>query len=99
MSRASADLMDLLHGLVASSLREELERAAEAAAQPQTILVEGKEAPNPAYAPMNPQLIDKALKFLKDNCITAPASNKPASDLAGVLQDLDLDEEAARLRH
>lgn len=89
MSRAGSDLMDLLHGLVAESLKDELIRAREAR----------DEEGNPV--PINPQLIDKALKFLKDNAITAPAGNKPVNDLADQLAglDLDLDEEAAALRH
>jgi hypothetical protein len=49
--------------------------------------------------PINPQLLDKAMKFLKDNAITAPANNKPMSDLASQLGDLDLDDEAMRVAH
>ena len=86
MSRASSDLLDLIHGLVASSLKDELERAASAV----------DEQGNPL--PINPQLIDKALKFLKDNQITAPASNKPLNNLAETLGNLDLDETAANIR-
>lgn len=100
MSRANADLMDLLHGLAASALVDELKRGMEAAAQPRTIIDENDaEVPNPAYVPLNPQLIDKALKMLKDNCITAPASNKPLNDLASQLADLDFDDPAVSLRH
>ena len=99
MSRANADLMDLLHGLACEALVEELKRARERAAQPRTIIVEDEEVPNPAYEPMNPQLIDKALKMLKDNCITAPASNRPANDLASELADLDFDDPSVSLRH
>lgn len=89
MSRAGSDLMDLLHGLVAESLKDELIRARNAV----------DDDGNPV--PINPQLIDKALKFLKDNAITAPAGNKPVNDLADQLAglDLDMDEEAAALRH
>lgn len=89
MSRAGSDLMDLLHGLVATSLSDELKRAAERAALPKT---------HEDYAPLNPQLIDKALKFLKDNGIDAPKSNPKVDALAGVLTDLDLDDEATLLR-
>lgn len=97
MSRAGSDLMDMLHGLAATALVDELKRGMEAAAQPRNILNdEGAEVPNPAYAPMNPQLIDKALKMLKDNCITAPAGNKPLNDLAQQLNDLDLDDVSLR---
>jgi hypothetical protein len=77
--------MDLLHGLVATSLTEELQRAAERAALP-------KDDPN--YAPLNPQLIDKCLKFLKDNGIDAPKSNKKVDTLAIELGQLDLDDVA-----
>lgn len=90
MSRAGSDIMDMLHGLVATGLTEELERAITAAALPKD---------NPGYAPINPQLIDKALKFLKDNGVDAPRANKKVDALAGVLTDLDLDTEAAALRH
>ncbi|HEY0623183.1 MAG TPA: hypothetical protein VGD28_08925 [Sphingomonas sp.] len=48
--------------------------------------------------PINPQLIDKALKFLKDNQITAPASNKPMNNLAETLGALDIDEAAQEFR-
>lgn len=87
MSRATSDVLDLLHGLVAGALKDELVRAVAAAAR----------AEDPV--PLNPQLIDKALKFLKDNSITAPLGNKPVNDLAATLADLDLDDEAASLRH
>lgn len=82
--------MDMLHGLVATGLTEELERAIAAAALPKD---------NPGYAPINPQLIDKALKFLKDNGVDAPRANKKVDTLAATLGDLNLDEEAAALRH
>lgn len=85
MSRANSDLMDSLHGLLMGSLRDELRRSAERAALPRE---------HEDYAPLNPQLIDKALKALKDNGIDAPASNKAVEDLAGTLKDLDLDEVA-----
>ncbi|WP_422663736.1 hypothetical protein [Sphingomonas sp.] len=86
MSRASADLLDLLHGLAAESLVDELVRARAAR----------DEDGNPV--PINPQLIDKALKFLKDNQITAPASNKPMNNLAETLGALDIDEAAQEFR-
>lgn len=91
MSRANADLMDMIHGLVAGALKDELVRAAELAAHPDPELRQ----------PINPQLIDKALKFLKDNAITAPLGNKPVDDLSETLAglDVDLDDEASSLRH
>ena len=88
MSRAGSDLMDALHGLVATGLTEELQRAIALASDPDP----------DKRQPINPQLIDKALKFLKDNHIDAPAANAKVDKLAGVLTDLDLDETAA-LRH
>jgi len=78
--------MDMLHGMVADGLRQELERAANAK----------DEDGNPV--PINPQLFDKAMKFLKDNGMDAAKSSPKVDALAGVLTDLDLDQEAA-LRH
>lgn len=88
MTRANAGLMDMLHGLVAEGLRDELLRAMELANDPDL----------DKRQPINPQLIDKALKFLKDNSITAPLGNKPVNDLAAQLSDLDLEDEAISLR-
>jgi len=79
--------MDMLHGLVATGLTQELERA---------IMLANDSDPD-KRVPINPQLIDKALKFLKDNGIDAPRANPKVDALAGVLTDLDLDAEAARL--
>ena len=79
MSRANSDIMDMLHGMVADGLKQELERAMKAT----------DELGNPL--PMNPQLFDKAMKFLKDNGIDAPKQNAKVDSLAGVLADLDLD--------
>src|SRR3546814_593112 len=88
MSRAGSDLLDLIHSLVASTLKDELLRAAERAALPKD---------NEDYAPINPQLLDKAMKFLKDNGVDAPKGNQKVDDLAATLGDLDLDDEAMRL--
>lgn len=88
MTRAGSDILDMLHSLVATGLTEELQRAITAAAET-----------NPEKrVPINPQLIDKALKFLKDNGVDAPRANKKVDALAGVLTDLDLDAEASALR-
>ncbi len=89
MSRATSDLLDMLHGMVAGSLVDEI-KAAHALANHED---EDKRQP------INPQLLDKAMKFLKDNAITAPASNKPMSDLSSLLDDIDVDEEAMRVAH
>jgi len=92
MARASSDAMDRLHASVAILLTEELKRAKVAAEQPRTIFVAEKgEQPNPAFSPLNPQLLDKVLKFLKDNGIDSPAKNAAINGLAMVLDDLDLD--------
>lgn len=86
MSRASADPMDMLHGLVADGLKQELERA----------MYARDEDGNPV--PINPQLLDKAMKFLKDNGIDAPKSSPKVDALAAQLADLDLDEVAVENR-
>jgi hypothetical protein len=88
MSRANTDLMDAIHGMVASALKDELVRAMKAAVGPEPV-------------PINPQLIDKAMKFLKDNGIDAPKANPKVDALAatlGALPDLDMDAEAVRLQ-
>ncbi|TAE75107.1 MAG: hypothetical protein EAZ84_09840 [Verrucomicrobia bacterium] len=89
MSRATEELMDMLHQLTAKTLLDEIQAAVSAT----------DEDGNPI--PVNPQLIDKALKMLKDNHITAPATNKPLNTLADELMslDVDLDREAANVRH
>lgn len=92
MSRASSDLMDMIHGLVASGLKDELERA---------FALASDEDPEKRQ-PVNPQLIDKAMKFLKDNGIDAPKASPKVDALAGTLAkltDLDLDETAHNIRH
>jgi hypothetical protein len=86
MSRATSDILDALHGLVAGALVDELKAAIERSNDPE----------NPQ--PVNPQLIDKALKFLKDNSITAPQGNKPLQNLSDELSMLDLDEDELQLR-
>lgn len=85
MSRAGSDLMDMIHGLVADGLSQELQRAMSAT----------DEFGNPV--PINPQLLDKAMKFLKDNGIDAPRANAKVDSLAHVLADLNLDETAASM--
>lgn len=87
MSRASSDLMDMLHGLVADGLKQELERAMSAR----------DEDDNPV--PLNPQLLDKAMKFLKDNGIDAPKSSPKVDALASQLAGLDIDLDDAAVEH
>lgn len=98
MSRASEDLLDLIHKLAATALKDEIERAIERASKPRTVEGEGGPVPNPDYAPVNPQLIDKALKFLKDNGVDAPAKSERVDALAQQLSELNLDDEAIELR-
>lgn len=86
--RASEALLDLLHGLAADALKDELERAIKRAnANPD----------DPSFA-INPQLIDKVLKFLAQNGVNAPASAPKVDALAAKLADLDLDQ-VALARH
>ncbi|MBF7012547.1 hypothetical protein QUC32_23140 [Novosphingobium resinovorum] len=89
MSRASGDVLDMLHALVAGSLSDELARAAQRAALPRD---------DENYAPLNPQLIDKALKFLKDNGVDAPAKSARVDTLAATLGELDLDDVGHEIR-
>lgn len=89
MSRATNDLLDAIHGMLAGALKDELDRAMNARDE------EGN------AVPINPQLLDKVMKFLKDNDVTAPASNKPLNALADTLAglDVDIEDEAVALRH
>jgi hypothetical protein len=87
MSRATSDALDAIHGLLAGALADELKAAIDLS----------KHDDEDKRQPINPQLLDKAMKFLKDNAITAPANNKPLHDLASTLGDLDLDNEAMRV--
>lgn len=81
MSRALESQLDALHGLVCGVLGEELERALSAARDPE----------NPV--PINPQLIDKVLKFLAQNGVDAPKASPRVDRLAMQLADLDLEAE------
>ncbi|MCR5870669.1 MULTISPECIES: hypothetical protein [unclassified Sphingomonas] len=97
MSRAAASELDALHALAARTLADELKRASAAAREPRTIRSpDGKaKIPNPAYQALNPQLIDKVLKFLKDNGIDSPARGSAVSNLAEALRDLDVGDMAS----
>lgn len=86
MTRASDALLDAIHGLVADGLKQEIERAMNAR----------DEDGNPV--PINPQLLDKAMKFLKDNGIDAPKSSPKVDSLALRLAELDLDDIADEQR-
>ncbi|QOC54119.1 hypothetical protein [Caulobacter vibrioides] len=84
--RASESALDALHGLLAGVLKEELEAAIKASRS-------GGE-------PVNPQLLDKVMKFLAQNGVDTPQAAPRVDALAGTLQDLDLDKERmTRPRH
>jgi hypothetical protein len=89
VSRASNDLLDAIHGMLAGALKDELDRAMNARDE------------DGSAVPINPQLLDKVMKFLKDNDVTAPASNKPLNALADTLSalDVDIEDEVVALRH
>ena len=84
--RASEDVLDALHGLVAGSLKDELTEARNKRD------AQGKPVPIPA------SLILAAMKFLKDNGIDAPAKSPRLSGLASELANIDLEEAAQRLQ-
>lgn len=82
MTRGTEAQLDALHGLLTGALQEELEAAMEAA----------RRTENPI--PINPQLLDKVMKFLIANGVSAPKSSPKIDALARTLEDLDLDAEA-----
>lgn len=79
--RATEDALDALHGLLAGALYDEL-----GAAIARSRAVEDPE-------PINPQLLDKVMKFLKDNGVASPKGSPKVDRLAAQLEDLDLDAE------
>lgn len=83
MSRATEKAMDDLHSALAKLLTNELERASNRAES---------NPDDPAYA-ISPQLLSQAIKWLKDNNVSAPAGSKRVENLAAQLADLDLDDE------
>lgn len=83
--RASESQLDLLHGLLAGALKDELMRAIEARDEDGNRL------------PINPQLLDKVMKFLTQNGVDAPASAPRVDALANTLSLLDVDMEAHAL--
>lgn len=85
--RASAEALDSLHALLAGALKDELTAALELAKDPDP----------EKRRPVNPQLIDKVLKFLKDNGIDTPAKSARVTNLAEQLAAVDLEQEAALL--
>lgn len=89
MSRALETALDALHAMASDTLATELKRA----------LTRAQASPEDPSCAVNPQLIDKVLKFLKDNGVTAPASSPRVDALAQELKDLDLDQVAIERRH
>ena len=81
--RASEGELDTLHRLVALLISNELDRAN----------IRANQNPDDPAKAISPQLISQALKFLKDNGVSAPAGSKVVEDLAAQLTDLDLDAE------
>jgi hypothetical protein len=81
--RASEGELDTMHRLVALLISNELDRAN----------IRANQNPNDPSFAISPQLISQALKFLKDNGVSAPAGSKVVEDLAAQLTDLDLDAE------
>lgn len=91
MSRATEHQLDALHGLLAGALKDELAAAIERSRD--WVDDEGKPQRG---EPINPQLLDKVMKFLGQNGVDSPAQSERKDALAGVLKDLDLDAEAQR---
>lgn len=85
--RASEALLDLLHGMAATALKDELERAVKRA----------RGSPDDPDMAVPPQLLDKVLKFLAQNGINAPASSPKVDALASKLAELDLGDDDLRL--
>lgn len=88
--RALEAVLDQLHGLVAEALVTELRQHMELLEAP---VPDGGEP----YA-IPPQFLDKVLKFLAQNGVTAPATTPRVDALAQRLADLDLDD-VARPQH
>lgn len=97
MSRATSSAVDALHGLVAASMTEELERAIARAQAP--AMIDDPENPrqkirNPNHAPLSAQFMSVVIKFLKDNGIDAPTSSPRLSNLVDQLRTLEVGDEA-----
>lgn len=81
--RASEKAMDELHATVALLLNNELSRAC----------IRAETKPDDPSAAISPQLLSQAIKFLKDNGVSAPVGSSRTADLQSKLMDLDLDDE------
>ena len=87
--RALEAAVDALHGVICGALGDELDRA----------ITRARSDPSDPSLAINPQLIDKVLKFLSQNGVSAPRSTPKVDALAAQLADLDLDGEAHQLSH
>jgi hypothetical protein len=84
MSKATSDLMDALHGITAETLADIIKNGV------QVLDKEGNVVNMPAPA----AYIAAAIKFLKDNDITAETSSKRLTDVTDAISGLpDFDEE------
>ncbi len=88
MSRATEDTLNKLHGMIAASITDELDRAMQRAAQ---------HPDDPAYA-VPASLQREAMNLLKMTGVTAPLALKKAEDVRSKLallvnEDMDLDNE------
>lgn len=97
MARATDDLLDGLHGLMAESMSDELRRGLERARLPKRIVdpddpTGRKTIPNPDYEPLSPKLLGVIRAFLKDNGIDAPAASQRFSPLVEQLRDMEIED-------
>jgi hypothetical protein len=95
--KATQEVMDLLHGLMAEGMTEELRRGLERASQPPRIVDPDdacKTIANPDYEPLSPKLLGVIRAFLKDNGIDAPASSPRFNGLIDELRDLNVEDMA-----
>lgn len=89
--RATEAQLDALHALLAGALADELKAAIDRSKD--SVGADGEPIRG---EPINPQLLDKVMKFLGQNGVDSPTQSARKDTLRGVLQDLDLDEEAQR---
>lgn len=94
MAKASEQKLGDLHGMVADSIMDELDRALERA----------RAKPDDPSMAVSPQLLAQAMKLLAITGVTAPLAVKKAEDVKSRIQsltnsDIDLDEEALSPRH
>lgn len=88
-TRATSDTLDQLHLLTADALERELKRA----------LKRATDNPDKPEFAVSPQLLDKLMKFLAMNGVTAAATSPRFDEMKGVLEKIDIDAEMARPKH